>query len=209
MIDITKYNIRLTNLEDELLELNNEMKPITELLNDYGDLIDSEDHIELKLRLNKIENEYEEKRENVGRYNILIQKLNMLNGEEPNRDEEEEEEEIINEAEEETGEESGDEETEEETKSETPSEELKKPTEFKNMDEVFKNYINSTYIATNNKNDKIKPREIKEDFNKYIEENKLINNKITTFKVNELMEYLGFQRDKSNVEIYRYIKKLQ
>ena len=207
MIDITKYNIRLTNLEDELLELNNEMKPINELLNDYGDLIDSEDHIELKLRLNKIENEFEEKRENVGRYNILIQKLNMLNGEEPNRDEEEEEE-IINEAEEETGEESGDEETEEETKSETPSEELKKPTEFKNMDEVFKNYINSTYIATNNKNDKIKPREIKEDFNKYIEENKLINNKITTFKVNELMEYLGFQRDKSNVEIYRYIKKL-
>ena len=97
---------------------------------------------------------------------------------------------------------------EEETQSETPSEELKNPTEFKNMDPVFKNFINSTYIATNNKNDKIKPREIKEDFNKYIEENNLINNKITTFKVNELMEYLGFQRDKSNVEIYRYIKKL-
>ena len=90
MIDITKYNIRLTNFQNELYELINDMKPINEFLSDYGDLIDSEHHIESKLRLNKIENQFEEKRETVGRYKIFIQKLDKINDEEPEEDDGEE-----------------------------------------------------------------------------------------------------------------------
>ena len=89
---------------------------------------------------------------------------------------------------------------------EAPSEELKEPTEFTNMDEVFKNYINSNFIKTDNKHDKIKPQNIKNEFNDYIKKAKgLLNSELSTQKTNILMDELEFKMVKSQ-GIYYYSK---
>ena len=89
---------------------------------------------------------------------------------------------------------------------EAPSEELKEPTDFTNMDEVFTNYINSNFIKTDNKNDKIKPQNIKNEFNDYIKKEKgLLNSEFSTQKINKLMDELSYNMIKSQ-GIYYYSK---
>ena len=105
---------------------------------------------------------------------------------------------IDNEPEDEPVEEDGENESEADAESETPSEELKNPTEFNNIDQVFKKYVNSNYIKTEDKKDKIKTKEIMEEFNNYMKEKQLINKRFSSKKITKLMGELNYEKSKKS-----------
>ena len=144
-----KYRNQLLKHDEQKKELNNKLTQLKEFRKENWNLLDEEDKEILYIEINKISGLINrsdtEIKQTQKLFNKLIDKFNY-----PDIDEKPEEE-IINEPQEEMAEISSDDnesETTTETESETPTEELKKPTEFKNMEELFNNFINSKYIKT-------------------------------------------------------------
>ena len=86
----------------------------------------------------------------------------------------------------------------------------KEPTEFKNIDEVVKQFIENNYENIINKWERIAPSSIRDNFNNYKKSKKLLNEDISTRTVNKIMEELGYKKIKSRGKWYygNIIKKI-